>query len=62
MDAGDLVPDELIMRKRLQEDDCKQGYLLDGFPHTIPQAEQPKALAGRHGRATGHRGQSERTA
>lgn len=44
MDAGDLVPDELIMRKRLQEDDCKQGYLLDGFPRTIPQAEQLKAL------------------
>ena len=47
MDAGDLVPDELIMgimRERLQEDDCKQGYLLDGFPRTIPQAEQLKAL------------------
>ena len=61
MDAGDLVPDELIMRKRLQEDDCKQGYLLDGFPRTIPQAEQLKDLAGRHGRATGRRGQFERT-
>jgi len=42
MSAGDLVPDELIMgimKDRLQEDDCKNGYLLDGFPRTIPQAE-----------------------
>jgi adenylate kinase len=42
MDAGDLVPDELIMgimENRLQEPDCKKGFLLDGFPRTIPQAE-----------------------
>ncbi len=42
MDRGDLVPDSLIMgimEKRLQEDDCKTGFLLDGFPRTIPQAE-----------------------
>jgi adenylate kinase len=42
MDAGQLVPDELLldmMEKRLQQDDCKKGYLLDGFPRTIPQAE-----------------------
>ncbi|MET0093245.1 MAG: adenylate kinase [Sedimenticola sp.] len=47
MKAGDLVPDELIMgimKERLQEDDCKVGYLLDGFPRTIPQAEQLKEL------------------
>ncbi|OOZ36274.1 adenylate kinase [Solemya velesiana gill symbiont] len=47
MKAGDLVPDELIMgimKERLQEDDCKAGYLLDGFPRTIPQAEQLKVL------------------
>lgn len=47
MDAGDLVPDELIMgimRDRLKEDDCKAGYLLDGFPRTIPQAEQLKTM------------------
>ena len=47
MDAGDLVPDELIMgimKERLQEDDCKAGFLLDGFPRTIPQAEQLKTL------------------
>jgi adenylate kinase len=42
MDAGQLVPDELLldmMEKRLQQDDCRRGYLLDGFPRTIPQAE-----------------------
>lgn len=47
MKAGDLVPDELIMNimeKRLQEPDCEKGFLLDGFPRTIPQAEQLKTL------------------
>ncbi|MEJ2690108.1 MAG: adenylate kinase [Deltaproteobacteria bacterium] len=47
MDRGDLVPDELIMgimEKRLQEPDCKKGFLLDGFPRTIPQAEALKEL------------------
>ncbi len=42
MDAGQLVPDELLlnmMENRLQQNDCKKGYLLDGFPRTIPQAE-----------------------
>ncbi|AZR74737.1 adenylate kinase [Anoxybacter fermentans] len=42
MDRGELVPDEVtigIVRERLQEDDCKKGFLLDGFPRTIPQAE-----------------------
>ena len=47
MKAGDLVPDELIMGimgDRLQEPDCKNGFLLDGFPRTIPQAEALKNL------------------
>lgn len=47
MKAGDLVSDELIMgimRERLRQDDCKAGYLLDGFPRTIPQAEALKVL------------------
>ncbi len=47
MKAGDLVSDDLIMGimgERLKEDDCKQGYLLDGFPRTIPQAEALKVL------------------
>ncbi|HAF26876.1 MAG TPA: adenylate kinase [Lachnospiraceae bacterium] len=42
IDAGKLVPDELtvkILLDRVKEDDCKDGYVLDGFPRTIPQAE-----------------------
>jgi len=47
MKAGNLVSDELIMgimEQRLKQDDCKAGYLLDGFPRTIPQAEALKLL------------------
>ncbi|MCZ6797493.1 MAG: adenylate kinase [Gammaproteobacteria bacterium] len=47
MKAGNLVTDELIMgimEQRLQQDDCKIGYLLDGFPRTIPQARALKTL------------------
>ena len=47
MKAGDLVSDDLIMGimgERLKEDDCKAGYLLDGFPRTIPQAEALKVM------------------
>lgn len=42
MDKGELVPDELTVRillDRVAQDDCKNGYVLDGFPRTIPQAE-----------------------
>ena len=42
MDDGKLVPDEVvigIVKERLGEDDCKKGFILDGFPRTIPQAE-----------------------
>lgn len=42
MDAGDLVPDEVvigIIKDRLNEPDCKNGFILDGFPRTIPQAQ-----------------------
>ena len=42
MDKGQLVPDEVtigIVQERLLEDDCKKGFLLDGFPRTIAQAE-----------------------
>jgi len=52
MERGDLVPDELIMgmmEKRLQEPDCEKGFLLDGFPRTIPQAEALKELLARLG-------------
>lgn len=47
MDRGDLVPDSLIldiMAKRLLEPDCQKGFLLDGFPRTIPQAEALKGM------------------
>ena len=42
MDQGQIVPDELTVRillDRVAQDDCKNGYVLDGFPRTIPQAE-----------------------
>ncbi|MFJ7978524.1 adenylate kinase [Peribacillus sp. JNUCC 23] len=42
MDKGELVPDEVtigIVRERLSQDDCSQGFLLDGFPRTVAQAE-----------------------
>ncbi len=49
MDQGLLVPDELVVDlvvDRVKQDDCKNGYVLDGFPRTIPQAEAlDKALA-----------------
>lgn len=45
MDAGQLVSDELIIglvKERITQDDCKSGFLLDGFPRTIPQADAMK--------------------
>ena len=42
IDAGELVPDQVIIdivRERLAMDDCSKGYILDGFPRTVPQAE-----------------------
>lgn len=50
MKAGDLVPDDLIMglmEERLQQPDCANGFLLDGFPRTIPQAEALNRLLGK---------------
>ncbi|MFW2372017.1 MAG: nucleoside monophosphate kinase, partial [Gammaproteobacteria bacterium] len=46
MDAGGLVSDDIILgliEERIKEDDCKSGFLFDGFPRTIPQAEALKA-------------------
>src|SRR5690625_6160158 len=46
MDAGQLVSDEIIIglvKDRLQQPDCQNGYLFDGFPRTIPQADALKA-------------------
>ena len=42
MDAGALVPDEVIigiLKERIAQDDCKAGFILDGFPRSVPQAE-----------------------
>jgi len=46
LDSGELVPDDVtigIVEERLKQDDCKNGFMLDGFPRTIPQAD---ALSG----------------
>jgi len=46
MDAGGLISDEIIMgliKERVQEDDCKNGYLFDGFPRTLVQADALKS-------------------
>ena len=48
MESGQLVPDEIligIIKDRLQEEDCKNGFILDGFPRTIPQAEALDQIA-----------------
>lgn len=50
MDRGELVPDEILLgtiEERLQADDCRAGFLLDGFPRTIPQAEALQVVLGR---------------
>lgn len=47
MEAGNLVPDDLIIdliAKRIDHDDCAKGFILDGFPRTIPQAEALDSL------------------
>lgn len=48
MDAGQLVPDQLVidlLQGRIAQDDCKNGFILDGFPRTIPQAEALDQIA-----------------
>lgn len=48
MDAGKLVPDEVVigmLKERIARDDCKNGFILDGFPRTIPQAEALDEIA-----------------
>jgi len=48
MDRGHLVPDDLIInlvRERIKREDCKKGFLLDGFPRTIPQAQSLEEIS-----------------
>ncbi|WP_172370547.1 adenylate kinase [Sporosarcina jiandibaonis] len=57
MDQGALVPDEVtigIVRERLSKPDCDKGFLLDGFPRTVPQAEALDALLEDMGRKIEH--------
>jgi adenylate kinase len=54
LDAGDLVPDEItvaMVKDRLAEPDAKAGFLLDGFPRSIPQAEQLRESVGELGQS-----------
>ncbi len=53
MDKGELVPDDLVCEiatSRLLEDDCKDGFLLDGFPRTVYQAEKLDEFLENHGK------------
>lgn len=53
MDAGELVPDDLVVRMlaaRIEEADAASGFLLDGFPRTLPQAEALDAMLAERGR------------
>ena len=57
MDQGALVPDEVtigIVRERLSQSDCEKGFLLDGFPRTVPQAEALDSILAELGRPVEH--------
>jgi adenylate kinase len=57
MESGSLVPDEVVIgvvRERLSEPDAGEGFLLDGFPRTVPQAEALDVMLGEAGRAITH--------
>ena len=57
MDAGKLVPDEVvigIINNRIKEDDCGKGYMLDGFPRTVAQAEALDKILAQDGSGIDH--------
>jgi adenylate kinase len=57
MDAGKLVPDDLvvgIVKERIVKDDCASGFILDGFPRTVGQAEALDVMLGDIGRSIDH--------
>jgi len=57
MDAGKLVPDEVvigIIKDRLKEPDCQKGFILDGFPRTVPQAEALQKVLADMGKKIDH--------
>lgn len=57
MDAGKLVPDEVvigIINNRIQENDCQKGYMLDGFPRTVAQAEALDKILATQGSGIDH--------
>lgn len=57
MDAGSLVSDEIVLalvKERLSENDCKNGFILDGFPRTIPQADSLTDILEKIGRGVEH--------
>src|SRR5438105_11855185 len=59
MDRGELVPDELVcdmVAARLAQPDCARGFILDGFPRTVPQAEWLDNLLGRVARTDSAKG------
>lgn len=54
MAAGNLVPDDVvsaIIEERIEAEDCRRGFLLDGFPRTVVQAEMLDAMLEKHGRS-----------